>query len=466
MKIKKIMCAALAAAAAVTVAPAVMAAGTGFGDVNESHWAYAHINSMAERGIIEGYDDGSFLPEKTVTRAEFAKMLAGAAALSPQSADFGDVAEDAWYASYVRSASAYLVPVDGMFVPDGEAKRKDIAAAIVRVKCYDAGSADTAAAQARFSDLDALSEDEKGYIASAVENGIMDGFDGGVFKPEEGITRAQAAAILDRAFGNDELTAIKVNNISVNINDLERLAAISVDGFYDMSEEQRGYVKQMAAMQIENALICGEAAKALGLEPTEEYVRETESYKQEAISYENAPSKAFVDTLFNAVAYQNTLMDTYVDELSNAEDIDKDIEEYYKNNFFCAKHILVEDEATAKELLKKVQDGEDFDELMKKDSTDPGMEQFPNGYVFTYDDMVPEFEECVINTEIGGFGLCKSDYGWHVILRLELPEDYSGVQSDIERAMINSHIKKRMSEDALKCGVTSEINWELINAVG
>ncbi|MGN0163573.1 MAG: S-layer homology domain-containing protein, partial [Candidatus Ornithomonoglobus sp.] len=118
MKMNKIMCAALAAAAAVSAAPAAMAGGTDFCDVSESHWAYEYISSMAARGIIEGYDDGSFLPEKTVTRAEFAKMLAGAAALSPAEASFGDVSEDAWYLDYVRAASAYLVPEGDMFLPE------------------------------------------------------------------------------------------------------------------------------------------------------------------------------------------------------------------------------------------------------------------------------------------------------------------------------------------------------------
>ncbi|MGN0163386.1 MAG: peptidylprolyl isomerase, partial [Candidatus Ornithomonoglobus sp.] len=153
-------------------------------------------------------------------------------------------------------------------------------------------------------------------------------------------------------------------------------------------------------------------------------------------------------------------------ELNNAEDIDKVIEAYYRNNYFRAKHILVEDEALAKELLEKARNGADFDALMKEYSTDPGTAYYPDGYVFTYNEMVPVFEECVRNTDIGGFGLCRSDYGWHVILRLELPEDYSDVQYDIELALLNSHIRERISEDALKYGVTSEINWELINAVG
>ena len=46
-----------------------------FTDVKESHWAYEAINKLAELGIVEGYEDGTFKPEKTVTRAELATML-------------------------------------------------------------------------------------------------------------------------------------------------------------------------------------------------------------------------------------------------------------------------------------------------------------------------------------------------------------------------------------------------------
>lgn len=46
-----------------------------FKDVPETHWAYKAIEELAEKGIINGYEDGTFKPDETVTRAELATML-------------------------------------------------------------------------------------------------------------------------------------------------------------------------------------------------------------------------------------------------------------------------------------------------------------------------------------------------------------------------------------------------------
>ncbi|MBQ1211095.1 MAG: S-layer homology domain-containing protein, partial [Clostridia bacterium] len=46
-----------------------------FTDLNESHWAYANVQTLVNDGTVKGYEDGSFKPEGTVTRAEFVKML-------------------------------------------------------------------------------------------------------------------------------------------------------------------------------------------------------------------------------------------------------------------------------------------------------------------------------------------------------------------------------------------------------
>ena len=46
-----------------------------FTDVPESHWAYKAIKEMTEKGYFQGYPDGTFKPEETVTRAELATVL-------------------------------------------------------------------------------------------------------------------------------------------------------------------------------------------------------------------------------------------------------------------------------------------------------------------------------------------------------------------------------------------------------
>ncbi|MFI3211535.1 MAG: S-layer homology domain-containing protein, partial [Peptostreptococcaceae bacterium] len=46
-----------------------------FPDVATSHWAYDYITDYAQRGILDGYQDGTFKPNQNITRAEFMKVM-------------------------------------------------------------------------------------------------------------------------------------------------------------------------------------------------------------------------------------------------------------------------------------------------------------------------------------------------------------------------------------------------------
>ena len=82
-----------------------------------------------------------------------------------------------------------------------------------------------------------------------------------------------------------------------------------------------------------------------------------------------------------------------------------------------ASHILVEDEKTAKEVIEKLNAGEDFAELAKEYSTDEGSAEEGGdlGY-FEYGDMVEEFSEAAFKLKEGEISEpVKSDYGYHII---------------------------------------------------
>lgn len=95
---------------------------------------------------------------------------------------------------------------------------------------------------------------------------------------------------------------------------------------------------------------------------------------------------------------------------------------YYTDNYFAAKHILVSDEATAKSIMVKLNNGADFDELMIEYTEDPGVETNPDGYVFTTGEMVEEFENATKSLAVGRMsGIVETDYGYHIIKRIPLP---------------------------------------------
>lgn len=46
-----------------------------FSDLPQTHWAYKYISELSDRGVINGYEDGSYKPSGTITRAEFLKLI-------------------------------------------------------------------------------------------------------------------------------------------------------------------------------------------------------------------------------------------------------------------------------------------------------------------------------------------------------------------------------------------------------
>ncbi len=172
---------------------------TGFTDM-KGHWAEEDVNAMAEQGIVEGKAEGIFAPEDSVTRAEFLAILSRGIGLAEAAYDgaYADVAEDAWYAGIVQAAQDEgLIPAemteDGM-LPDQPITREEMAAIMVRA-LPDAAADGTAA---DFADADAISDWARDAVAQAAQLGLMQGKDDGLFAPDEGATRAEAATVLSR----------------------------------------------------------------------------------------------------------------------------------------------------------------------------------------------------------------------------------------------------------------------------
>lgn len=113
-----------------------------FSDCSADLWCNNAISTLANMGIIDGYQDGTFRPNAKITRAQFAKIALGYFKATEKSyqGTFSDVAADAWYCSYVEGAAAA---------------------------------------------------------------GLVQGFEDGTYRPNAYITRAQACVIVNRALGRN-----------------------------------------------------------------------------------------------------------------------------------------------------------------------------------------------------------------------------------------------------------------------
>ncbi len=172
-----------------------------FTDVAEGYWAYDEIMSFAEKGIVNGMDDGTFRPGGNVTREQFAKMLVltfGKEIVKVETPTFSDVPVEAWSYGYVETVKDYLpgYTEDGKlkFNPRVYATREDIASALVRLLGISAES--PAFAEDAFSDAADITAGLEGFVSAAAEKGLVSGYEDGTFKPKGNITRAEAVTML------------------------------------------------------------------------------------------------------------------------------------------------------------------------------------------------------------------------------------------------------------------------------
>jgi len=102
-----------------------------------------------------------------------------------------------------------------------------------------------------------------------------------------------------------------------------------------------------------------------------------------------------------------------------------------------ARHILVEKEDEAKEIIEQLKNGGDFATLAKEKSKDPGASEGGDLGYFTKDQMVPEFAEVAFKMYPGQLSNpVKTQFGWHIIKvedkRTKQPPQFETVKGQIE----------------------------------
>ena len=160
----------------------------------ENHWAKEAIERWQDKGVVNGYEDGTFKPKQAITRAELAKIIVEIFGLSNTSraAKYADVAEDAWYDSYVAAVSSAGIMNDNgdKFNPNAYATREEAAYAIAMAYKVAGGNAS-------FKDSDDISTWAAEKVG-ALANGYVSGRNDGKFAPKDSLTRADVITMIDK----------------------------------------------------------------------------------------------------------------------------------------------------------------------------------------------------------------------------------------------------------------------------
>lgn len=174
--------------------PTVARAAT-FKDINK-HWAQAYIEKAVSKGLVKGFSDGTFKPDKPVTRAEFTAManrMLGNTGY--ETLRFSDVSRTEWYYNDIAKALAatYVGGYnDGKFKPEDPASRQEAAIMISRFIPV----AGTNGSISGFKDASTIANWASEAVGKVAARGYLNGYADGQFHPTDPITRAMLAKIL------------------------------------------------------------------------------------------------------------------------------------------------------------------------------------------------------------------------------------------------------------------------------
>lgn len=197
-----------------------------FSDLSEDHWAYEYIQNLYDLGIVSGKNANTYDPNSSVTVAEFVKISMETADLDAETWDenWGPlpyISESDWFYEYINAA--YLIDLFDKTEPDIDDQDYEdhnylyrysntpitrVNAAIILMNSVNLAECVTSPEEETLTDIQEWnspgSENYEKWISinTAAYYGIITGFeeDGRPFKPYDQLTRAEAAAIANRAY--------------------------------------------------------------------------------------------------------------------------------------------------------------------------------------------------------------------------------------------------------------------------
>ena len=202
---KQKRCMALAAALTMSLAISSTALAAVPSDIG-GHWAQGTIIQWTSKGYISGYEDGTFKPDNSITRAEFVRLVNQSMGYTKTgNAYFSDVSSSYWgYNDIQKGVAAGYVRGDGngKFRPNDPVSRQEAAVMISQI----CGLGQDFSAAAKYTDYRYIPSWAAGYVGAVSKAGIMSGYPDGDFKGDRYLSRAEAVIALDKALNYNAST--------------------------------------------------------------------------------------------------------------------------------------------------------------------------------------------------------------------------------------------------------------------
>lgn len=169
----------------------------------ENHWAKNTIQSYVSKKYINGYPDNTFKPDKTITRAEFVKIVNKVFGYTQKTTiDFKDMNNNSqWYYDEVAISvkAGYIKGYeDKTFRPNDTISREEAALILSSILDLQGGKI------TQYKDNDTISSWAKDALLLLSSNNIMTGYKDNTIRPQGKMTRAEAVTVLERSENTKE----------------------------------------------------------------------------------------------------------------------------------------------------------------------------------------------------------------------------------------------------------------------
>ncbi|MVO74803.1 DUF5011 domain-containing protein [Paeniclostridium sordellii] len=199
------------------------------------HWAKKEINQFISSGYVNGYEDGTFRPDNSITRAEFVKLVNKYFGFNnKENIKFSDINANDWYYNDVCIASkaGYINGYeDKTFKPNKTITREEVSKILISIKNKQDNVYDKLN---KYPDKNKVSNWAKPYVEGAIEQGYLKGNDLGLLNPTNNITRAESVTILSRVVKEKPAIKKEVKNEAPVITAKEHLI-LEVGQKFDIS---------------------------------------------------------------------------------------------------------------------------------------------------------------------------------------------------------------------------------------
>jgi len=215
--------AATIALAATLAFSAITANAATLKDVQQQDWYYTNVTNAMNKGIVNGYEDGTFRPNNCVTVGEAVKLTLAYKGLSLTNG------YDHWASTWVTEASSLGYLEYGDFTHyDQEFNRQEVAKLVMRAL----GEADVDFDTSLIPDYNMIPDAYKPYVVQAYAKGIITGYEDGSFLGDKAISRAELMVVLDRAFDSSQRKTFDTSNRKSDIALIRNDIDVRVNGIH------------------------------------------------------------------------------------------------------------------------------------------------------------------------------------------------------------------------------------------